>query len=87
LFNKEPWSLAKFLKKKAKAAANYIGDFEQEMAGYCKKRKYDGVICGHIHSATIKNFDGVMYMNDGDWCESCSALVETKQGTFEIIYR
>ncbi len=87
LFNKEPWSLAKFLKKKAKAAANYIGDFEQEMAGYCKKRKYDGVICGHIHNATIKNFDGVMYMNDGDWCESCSALVETKQGTFEIIYR
>ncbi len=86
LFNKQPWSLAKFLKNKAKAAANYIGDFEQQMAAYCKKRRYDGVICGHIHSATIKNFDGIMYMNDGDWCESCSALVETKQGTFEIIY-
>jgi UDP-2,3-diacylglucosamine pyrophosphatase LpxH len=85
IFNRPPWSLAKFLKKKAKAAATYIGDFEQEMSTYCKKKGYDGVICGHIHHATIKNFDGVVYMNDGDWCESCTALVETKAGTFTII--
>ncbi len=86
IFNRPPWSLAKFLKNKAKVAATYIGDFEQEMSTYCKKKGYDGVICGHIHHATIKNFDGVVYMNDGDWCESCTALVETKAGTFEIIY-
>ncbi len=86
IFNRPPWSLAKFLKNKAKVAASYIGDFEQEMSMYCKKKGYDGVICGHIHHATIKNFDGVVYMNDGDWCESCTALVETKAGTFEIIY-
>ncbi len=85
IFNRPPWSLAKFLKNKAKVAASYIGDFEQEMSMYCKKKEYDGVICGHIHHATIKNFDGVVYMNDGDWCESCTALVETKAGTFEII--
>jgi len=85
IFNRPPWSLAKFLKNKAKVAASYIGDFEQEMSTYCKKKGYDGVICGHIHHATIKNFDGVVYMNDGDWCESCTALVETKAGTFEII--
>jgi len=85
IFNRPPWSLAKFLKNKAKVAASYIGDFEQEMSMYCKKKGYDGVICGHIHHATIKNFDGVVYMNDGDWCESCTALVETKAGTFEII--
>ena len=85
IFNRPPWSLAKFLKNKAKVAATYIGDFEQEMSTYCKKKGYDGVICGHIHHATIKNFDGVVYMNDGDWCESCTALVETKAGTFEII--
>ena len=85
IFNRSPWSLAKYLKNKAKAAATYIGDFEQEMATYCKKKGYDGVICGHIHHATIKNFDGVAYMNDGDWCESCTALVETKAGTFTII--
>lgn len=85
IFNRPPWSLAKYLKNKAKAAATYIGDFEQEMAMYCKKKGYDGIICGHIHHATIKNFDGVTYMNDGDWCESCTALVETKAGTFTII--
>jgi UDP-2,3-diacylglucosamine pyrophosphatase LpxH len=85
IFNRPPWSLAKFLKNKAKVAATYIGDFEQEMAMYCKKKGYDGIICGHIHHATIKNFDGVVYMNDGDWCESCTALVETKAGTFTII--
>jgi len=85
IFNRPPWSLAKFLKNKAKVAASYIGDFEQEMSTYCKKKGYDGVICGHIHHATIKNFDGVVYMNDGDWCESCTALVETKAGTFTII--
>ena len=85
IFNRPPWSLAKFLKNKAKVAASYIGDFEQEMATYCKKKGYNGVICGHIHHATIKNFDEVVYMNDGDWCESCTALVETKAGNFEII--
>ena len=85
IFNRPPWSLAKFLKNKAKVAASYIGDFEQEMSTYCKKKGYNGVICGHIHHATIKNFDEVVYMNDGDWCESCTALVETKTGNFEII--
>ena len=85
IFNRPPWSLAKFLKNKAKVAASYIGDFEQEMSTYCKKKGYNGVICGHIHHATIKNFDEVVYMNDGDWCESCTALVETKTGNFKII--
>jgi UDP-2,3-diacylglucosamine pyrophosphatase LpxH len=85
IFNRPPWSLAKFLKKKAKAAATYIGDFEQEMATYCKKKGYDGIIVGHIHSAKIKEMDGVTYMNDGDWCESCTALVENKLGEFSII--
>ena len=86
IFNRPPWSLAKFLKNKAKVAATYIGDFEQEMAMYCKKKGYDGIIVGHIHSANIKEIDGIIYMNDGDWCESCTALVETKAGTFEIIH-
>jgi len=85
IFNRPPWSLAKFLKNKAKVAASYIGDFEQEMTTYCKKKGYDGIIVGHIHSANIKEIDGIIYMNDGDWCESCTALVETKAGNFQII--
>ena len=59
--------------------------FEENLAGYCKKRGFDGVICGHIHHAEIKEIDGVMYMNDGDWVESCTALVEHHDGRWEII--
>jgi predicted phosphodiesterase len=59
--------------------------FEKNLAGYCKKRGFDGVICGHIHHAEIKQIDGVTYMNDGDWVESCTALVEHHDGRWEII--
>ena len=85
LLGMQPWSLAKFLKRKAKLAANYIGEFEKEMSYYCKRKGYDGVICGHIHHAEITQYDDVVYMNDGDWCESCTALVENYDGTWEIL--
>lgn len=85
LLRVQPWSLAKYLKRKAKLAANYIGDFQKEMALYCKKKGYDGIICGHIHHAEITSYDDVVYMNDGDWCESCTALVETYDGKWKII--
>lgn len=81
----QPWSLAKYLKRKAKLAANYIGEFEKEMTLYCKRKGYDGIICGHIHHAEITEYDGIVYMNDGDWCESCTALVETHDGQWKII--
>lgn len=81
----QPWSLAKYLKRKAKLAANYIGEFEKEMSLYCKRKGYDGIICGHIHHAEITQYDGIVYMNDGDWCESCTALVETYDGQWKII--
>jgi predicted phosphodiesterase len=59
--------------------------FEKNLTGYCKKRGFDGVICGHIHHAEIKEIDGVTYMNDGDWVESCTALVEHHNGRWEIV--
>lgn len=80
-----PWSLAKYLKHRAKLAANFIGEFEIEMVRYCKSKGYDGIICGHIHHAEISQHDGITYMNDGDWCESCTALVETQEGEWLII--
>ncbi len=79
------WSLSKYLKYKVKKAADFLFQFEQNLATYCKKRGYDGVICGHIHHAEIKEIDGVTYMNDGDWVESMTALVEHHSGTWEII--
>ena len=79
------WSLSLYLKHKVKKAVDFIFHFEQNLAGYCKKRGFDGVICGHIHHAEIKDIDGIVYMNDGDWVESCTALVESHSGTWEIV--
>jgi UDP-2,3-diacylglucosamine pyrophosphatase LpxH len=79
------WSLSKYLKYKVKKASDFLFQFERNLATYCKKRGYDGVICGHIHHAEIKEIDGVVYMNDGDWVESMTALVEHHDGRWEIV--
>jgi UDP-2,3-diacylglucosamine pyrophosphatase LpxH len=79
------WSLSKYLKQRVKKAVDFIFQFEKNLADYCKKRGFDGVICGHIHHAEIKDIDGITYMNDGDWVESCTALVEHHDGRWEIV--
>ena len=79
------WSLSRFLKHKVKTSANFIFQFERNLATYCRKRGFDGVICGHIHHAEIRDIDGITYMNDGDWVESMTALVEHHSGKWEII--
>lgn len=79
------WSLSKYLKHKVKSSVDFIFQFEINLATYCKKRGFDGVICGHIHHAEIKDIDGIAYMNDGDWVESMTALVEHHDGRWEIV--
>lgn len=79
------WSLSKFLKNKTKQAVSYINKFEFLLADYATKNDYDGVICGHIHSAAIKQIGTVDYINCGDWVESCTAIVETDTGEFILI--
>jgi UDP-2,3-diacylglucosamine pyrophosphatase LpxH len=79
------WSLSRFLKHKVKTSANFIFQFERNLAAYCRKRGFDGVICGHIHHAEIRDIDGITYMNDGDWVESMTALVEHHSGKWEIV--
>jgi UDP-2,3-diacylglucosamine pyrophosphatase LpxH len=79
------WSLSLYLKQRVKRALDFIFQFERNLAAYCKKRGFDGVICGHIHHAEIKEIDGVVYMNDGDWVESMTALVEHHDGRWEIL--
>ncbi|NDD02598.1 MAG: UDP-2,3-diacylglucosamine diphosphatase, partial [Betaproteobacteria bacterium] len=79
------WSLSAYLKLKVKKAVNFISDFEVAVAHEAKKLGYDGVVCGHIHHAEIRNIDGVLYCNDGDWVESLSTLVEHHDGRLEIL--
>ena len=80
------WSLSRYLKQRVKKAVDFIFQFEKNITNYCRKKGYQGVICGHIHSPQIKQIDDIIYMNDGDWVESCSALVEHENGEWEIVY-
>lgn len=79
------WSLSAYLKKKVKNAVEYVSCFEEAVAHAALDRHVDGVVCGHIHSAEIRQFGAVTYYNDGDWVESCTALVERADGHIEII--
>jgi UDP-2,3-diacylglucosamine pyrophosphatase LpxH len=80
------WSLAQFLKHKVKNAVSYIVAFEEAVAAEARARDFDGVICGHIHKAEIREIDGVLYCNAGDWVESLTALVETEAGELAILH-
>jgi UDP-2,3-diacylglucosamine pyrophosphatase LpxH len=82
----EYWSLSAYLKLKVKKAVNFISDFEVAVAQEAKRRGFDGVVCGHIHHAEIRDVNGTLYCNDGDWVESRTALVEHADGRLEIIH-
>ncbi|HEX5358195.1 MAG TPA: UDP-2,3-diacylglucosamine diphosphatase [Aquabacterium sp.] len=79
------WSLSKYLKLKVKRAVSYVGDFEQALAREARKRGVDGLVCGHIHHAEMRDIGGILYCNDGDWVESLTALVEHPDGSLEIL--
>lgn len=80
------WSLATYLKGKAKNAIKYVERFERLMAEETQKKGYSGVVCGHIHQPAKKILGGIQYYNDGDWVDSNSALVETLSGEIELVY-
>jgi UDP-2,3-diacylglucosamine pyrophosphatase LpxH len=80
------WSFSAWAKLKVKDAVSFIGDFEKTLAAEAERRGVDGVICGHIHHATIKVIDGMLYVNTGDFVESCTAIAERDDGGFEILF-
>jgi UDP-2,3-diacylglucosamine pyrophosphatase LpxH len=79
------WSLSQYLKHKVKNAVAYINDFEEALAHEARRRGFDGVVCGHIHKAEIRDIGGILYCNDGDWVESLTALVELESGELRIV--
>jgi UDP-2,3-diacylglucosamine pyrophosphatase LpxH len=80
------WSLSGYLKFKVKKAVEFVSRFEEVVVREARQRECEGVICGHIHTPDDRMIDGIHYMNDGDWVESCTALVEHHDGRFEIIH-
>ena len=74
-----------YLKHQVKNAVNFIADFERALARAALERGLNGVVCGHIHKAETRDIDGILYCNDGDWVESCSALVEDFRGNLSLI--
>lgn len=81
----EYWSLSAYLKQRVKQAVNFIGEFESALALEARQRGVQGVICGHIHQVAMKQIDDILYINTGDWVESCTAVGERHDGKFELI--
>ena len=79
------WSLSAWLKHAVKDAVEYVCRFEEAIARAAELHGLDGVVCGHIHQAQIRRIGRVLYLNDGDWVESCTALVEDARGHLEIV--
>ena len=79
------WSLAGFAKRKVKSALQFVFDFEDAAIHSARQRGLDGIICGHIHCAVIRDVGGLTYVNCGDWVDSCTAIVELDDGTLELI--
>ena len=80
------WSLSQYLKHRVKNAISFITAFEEALTTEARRRGYYGVVCGHIHRPEIREIDGTLYCNDGDWVESLSALVETHEGELKLVY-
>ncbi len=79
------WSLSGYLKKKVKSAGGFIHDFKMILTEEARRKGLDGVICGHIHNPEFDEINETLYINDGDWVESCTALVEHMDGRLELV--
>ena len=80
------WSLSAYLKRRVKNAMQYIVSFGEMVTDEARRRGVDGVVCGHIHHAEIRDHSGIVYCNSGDWVESCTALVEHFDGRLEVVH-
>jgi UDP-2,3-diacylglucosamine pyrophosphatase LpxH len=79
------WSLAEYLKRQSSAAERYIERFVLAGLADARRRGLDGILCGHIHRASLAQRDGLIYANDGDWVESLTALSEEADGTLCLL--
>jgi UDP-2,3-diacylglucosamine pyrophosphatase LpxH len=73
------------VKSRFPGAKGYVERFQHATLLAAREARVDGVICGHIHKADVTARDGLLYCNDGDWVESCTALVEDQAGELTLL--
>lgn len=78
------WSASAWLKTHVRQARAYIDRFERTAAATACRQGFDGFLCGHIHKAAVREIDGVVYANCGDWVEHCTALLEEPDGRLAL---
>lgn len=82
---KEYRTLSLWLKHQVKIVVNFMGRFDEVVTREAQKQRVDGLICGHIHRAGIREIKTMLYTNAGDWVESCTALAENHSGRLGVI--
>jgi UDP-2,3-diacylglucosamine pyrophosphatase LpxH len=81
-----PASLSEYVRYRVKKAVQYFTDFDdRQVFEMARRHKVDGIICGHIHRAEQRLIGSLWYINDGDWVESCTALVEDYDGGLRLL--
>jgi UDP-2,3-diacylglucosamine pyrophosphatase LpxH len=85
LFGRPYWSLAQHVKSRFGPGMRYIERYQRATLEAAREAGVDGVVCGHIHNADLTEVDGLVYCNDGDWVESCTALVEDQAGELSLV--
>jgi UDP-2,3-diacylglucosamine pyrophosphatase LpxH len=85
LWSPRYWSLSKWCKQQVKQAVKFISNYEEVLVWDARQKGLDGVICGHIHHACIREIDGISYINTGDWVESCTAIIEDQSGRLRLV--
>ncbi len=87
LLGLSPWSLSAYVKRRVKNVVQFVGKFEEAIARHAQEHRVDGVVCGHIHTASIRTIGALAYHNTGDWVESCTALVESGDGELRLLHQ
>lgn len=85
LWGGQYWSLSNWAKQQVKQAVSFISEYEKVLVNEARHGGYDGIICGHIHSANISKIGSIDYVNTGDWVESCTAVGEREDGSLHLI--
>jgi UDP-2,3-diacylglucosamine pyrophosphatase LpxH len=85
LWGGQYWSLSNWAKQQVKRAVNYVSEYEAVLTDEARRGGYHGIVCGHIHAATMRCIGGIDYVNTGDWVESCTAVAEREDGSLQLI--